>query len=553
MGVPGFFAWLVKNYNRDIIINEIHREIDNLYIDANCLFHPQCFKVLAEMKDCKNESELEKNMMDTIIKYMDYIIKYVDPKKMIYISVDGVAPMAKINQQRKRRFKGIQDNIIKNNIKKKWGQNTGDIEWSNTVITPGTKFMELLHLRILLYIKQIINVEIIYSSYHTSGEGEHKILSQVRKRKDDTSVIYGLDADLIFLALSSGKNNMYLLRESHELNKIQNNTETFNYVSIDILKICVNEKISIYTNTKGVFIKDFIFICYLLGNDFMPHIPSLDIKTGGLEILLKCYGETYNIIGKNIIETDENINMDFLRIYIQKISNYEHYYFKNILPNYIETHKNKQYKSTNKSDNDVDKEIWKFENLIDYNEEDTILLGKDAPYKYKYRYYNHYFGMSDYQENGINEICEEYCKGLIWTTKYYFKGCASWKWQYPYTHGPFVSDIYGYICGIDLNNIKFGESNPLAPFEQLIAVLPPSCKNLLPESYRELVSSIKSPIIDYYPNDIAIDILYKDVHWKSIPIIPTINIDKIIKCIKNKILSKEETERNKLYGDIINI
>ena len=63
MGVPGFFAWLVRKYKtRKIIIYEVDNDIDILYIDANCLFHPQCFKVLDMNPDWEDSEKLQKKM-----------------------------------------------------------------------------------------------------------------------------------------------------------------------------------------------------------------------------------------------------------------------------------------------------------------------------------------------------------------------------------------------------------------------------------------------------------------------------------------------------------
>ena len=46
MGVPGFFAWLLKYKSNSIILDKLDFNIDCLYIDANCLFHPKCFEIL---------------------------------------------------------------------------------------------------------------------------------------------------------------------------------------------------------------------------------------------------------------------------------------------------------------------------------------------------------------------------------------------------------------------------------------------------------------------------------------------------------------------------
>src|SRR3989304_8702292 len=103
MGVPGFFVWLLKNYGENkIITNNFDEKIDILYLDSNCLFHPQCFKILGHFDSLKDLEKLESKMMIRIINFIDYLIDYVNPQKKVYISVDGVAPLAKMNQQRKR-------------------------------------------------------------------------------------------------------------------------------------------------------------------------------------------------------------------------------------------------------------------------------------------------------------------------------------------------------------------------------------------------------------------------------------------------------------------
>ena len=68
MGVPGFFAWILKNFkNNKIITSSITGTVDILYIDANCLVHPQCFKVLNHYKNSKSIDVLEAKMMKRIL------------------------------------------------------------------------------------------------------------------------------------------------------------------------------------------------------------------------------------------------------------------------------------------------------------------------------------------------------------------------------------------------------------------------------------------------------------------------------------------------------
>jgi len=213
MGVPGFFQWLLKNNtHNNIILNQLEN-INCLYFDANCLFHPKCFDILKLYSNITDIEKLEKLMIKRILNYIEYIINYVKPSDLVYIAVDGVAPIAKINQQRKRRYKSVIDKEYMSDLNKKYNIIKNDV-WSNIVITPGTEFMIQLDKELNNFIKvfQINNkIKIIYSSYKECGEGEHKILRHIKNdlinnnnlinnNLNKNHVVYGLDADLIFLA-----------------------------------------------------------------------------------------------------------------------------------------------------------------------------------------------------------------------------------------------------------------------------------------------------------------------------------------------------------------
>lgn len=53
----------------------------------------------------------EDQIIERVFEYLLELVRVVNPKKFLYIALDGVAPRAKINQSRDRRFKSGVDDI----------------------------------------------------------------------------------------------------------------------------------------------------------------------------------------------------------------------------------------------------------------------------------------------------------------------------------------------------------------------------------------------------------------------------------------------------------
>ena len=600
MGVPGFFLWLMKNYKKegfvfskerlsmvDIkklnnqeqidkalktnlyvepLLNEVN-SIDWFLIDANCLIHPVCFKVVAENPDLKDNAKLEAKMMISVLNYLDKLIQYVNPKKGVYLAIDGVAPVAKIKQQRSRRFKSIADKSLWDNIKKKHTQPTGNY-WNNNAVTPGTTFMVNLHNRIIEWCKNK-TIEIIYSSCFTPAEGEHKLLQFIRSNQKSninySYVIYGLDADLIFLALSTESNSIYLLREANEINKNESK-EVLNYVSIKIMRESIVNTMTKYvleTTEENLYgfdkmdptrlVNDFIFMCYFLGNDFLPHIPSLDIHRDGIESLIVAWAETLreSVIDNNKLvyllnekkdlqsKTLKKVNADFINKFISKLASTEEDILRD---NFAKGRKRMKCDSGTP----YEQEVFRIENL-QFKIDDPINLGSDTPEKWRERYYNHYWDVKPEElEDFSQQIVTHYLIGIKWVTQYYFDKCPSWDWYYPYDHPPFISDISKYLSKIDINKMKFTIGNPLKPFMQLLAVLPPQSNYLLPIGLRKLVLNQNSSIAFMYPTEFEQDFVNKKKYWMAIPKLPPLDLDMLkYSYFKYKDeIKKEDSERN---------
>lgn len=522
MGVPGFFKWLNdKDNKKELIMKEIKIEIDNLYLDLNCALHPQCFKILDENPDFKSYLELEEKMIKENIKYLDEIINYVKPKK-IYIAIDGVAPMGKIKQQRYRRYKSVNDKRLYDNIKRKFNRPINRY-WNNSAITPGTVFLNKIKEAIINYCKER-KEKIIFSSGNTAGEGEHKIIQEIKKVENETHVIYGLDADLLFLSLASEKENIYLLREANQFKK---KVEGFNYVSINRLKKIIVEIFNRDDLDEKRVVLDFILICFFLGNDFIPHLPSTDIYHHGMDIIIKEYIEILDETKKYIYKENKKINTTFIIHLVKKISEKEEENLKLIrkenlekkIPNYLHGY---------------EKEIYKIDNLL-FKIEDPILLGEEG---YRERYYEHY-GLND----KIDIMCEEYLRSISWISQYYLKECPSWRYYYPFDIAPLGEDLYQYVLKNNIKpiiNYEFKRGNSLKPFQQLALVLPPGSFNLLPKKIGDELKKEK----DLYPEKYKLDLLNKSKYFKVIPLLPDFRIEKIDEILEKIKLNPFEKSLN---------
>lgn len=138
----------------------------------------------------------------------------------------------------------------------------------------------------------------------------------------------------------------------------------------------------------------------------------------------------------------------------------------------------------------------------------------------------------------------KYVEGLLWCYNYYYNGCVSWGWYYPYHYAPLAADLH------DLSSyeFRFELGAPFCPFEQLLAVLPLASSKLLPAPIAALMSGPTSPINDMYPLDFPIDKDGKKNAWEWTYILPFID-EALLRAAFNSVhesnLKLEERERNK--------
>ncbi len=560
MGVPGFFLWLYKHYSKynNFILNKSPDNIDYFLLDMNCMIHPVCFDTLKELQsnETVDINRLENKMINNVIVYLEKLIDMAKPNKGIYLAIDGVAPVAKMKQQRLRRYKSINDKKLFDNIRRKHNK-VIPYFWNNSAITPGTNFMQKLTEKLKNWCNEYhekTKLEILFSPSNVPAEGEHKLLQYIKHYNKFSYIIYGLDADLIFLMLATGLDNIYLMREAQHMEK-KSSDSAFNYVSIEIMKECIFDSVQKIMNKMEVpiplikknIINDFIFICYLMGNDFLPHLPALDIYNNAIDKLLVCYVENVLLNGyiidiNNI--NDININNDNYYSFIVKLASDEE---RLIIEHYDDKKKRRAYCQ---STDPFDIEMNKIENL-QFKINDPINLGQGPMSDWRPRFYNNYYHINPTDlDEFTDKMVYHYNVGLKWVAMYYFDKCPSWDYYYPYDHAPFLTDMARNK--FDFNNVVFKESYPLTPFEQLLIVLPKESAYLLPTELQKIMINPNSSAAHLYPNEFELDMIGKKKYWMCSPILPNLEINLIKKMFEkySKLLKEEDIKKNTI-GNII--
>ena len=542
MGIPAMFSYIVKNH--PTIIKEYVKNVltvDNLYIDGNSIVYDAYNKMDF---DKLTESVAVSIIRSVILKIEEYI-STINPSKTVIIAFDGVAPVAKLEQQRSRRYKSWYQNEITRMIFKK----EKDDSWNTTAITPGTKFMAELNDVVSKHFNSAsftrLNVQdIIVSGSNNVGEGEHKIFDYMRMNLEkhfiETTVIYGLDADLIMLSINhlSICPNIYLFRETpHFIQSIDSSLKPDANYFLDIPELTKtivknmnnDRELTLEQQKNKVF--DYIFLCFFLGNDFLPHFPAVNIRTGGVDKLLNAYKATIGDTNEYITD-GKIINWNNVRKVVKFLADLEEEFI-------IKEHRSRNSKEKRlMPENTPEEKFKKFEATPVYERDMEKYINPVKP-NWQARYYNGLFGIKEGLKEGedkIRDIAVNYLEGLEWTMKYYTTGCPDWRWKYKYNYPLLLKDLIKYIPVFNKEFVPNKPANPVSEMVQLCYVLPRSSLNLIPSKlYFELLRHHD----DWYKGNCDYVWAYCKYFWEAHVEMNEINIDELERFIStNKYLVK---------------
>lgn len=682
MGVPAFFRWLSRKYP-SVIVECIEQktitadgvcipvnsadpnpngvEFDNLYLDMNGIIHP------CTHPEDKPAPKDEDEMMEAIFECIDRLFRIVRPRKLLYMAIDGVAPRAKMNQQRSRRFRASKETTEKiNEIQRIRSElaNKGaplppekpkEEHFDSNCITPGTPFMARLSACLHYYIHERLNndpgwrnIKVILSDANVPGEGEHKIMDFIRRQRSQPDhdpntqhVLCGADADLIMLGLATHEPNFTIIREEFKPNKPKpcdicgqlghemrectgaepNQGQEENafgsecqyiFVRLNILREYLERELYMpnlpfkYDFERAV--DDWVFMCFFVGNDFLPHLPSLEIREGAIDRLVALYKKAVYKTGGFLTDSGD-VNLDRVQLIMSDLGDVEDEIFKkrqqnelafkqrekdkkrrheiisNFKPKWIpagqfaptalgqtvkpienaryeayqmrvqgrnyntnaaeNTNANRALESMLRPENPGNRaqkrkiEETSVDDDDDEQSHDEVRLWEDG---FKDRYYESKFDVSPDNLAFRNNVALQYVRGLCWVLRYYYQGCASWRWYFPYHYAPFASDFIN-IGGLSTEFEK--DTVPFRPLEQLMGVFPAASKKHVPAPWAKLMTDPKSQIIDFYPEDFKIDLNGKKFAWQGVALLPFVDEKRLFKALMPYYDSLTEAEKKR--------
>ena len=456
MGIPSYFKRLTESV-RGILSSQIQGAVSCLLVDFNCIVYGCLRSTTLPQYTLETEEAWERALNEEVCKTLVDIWTAASRPAKVFIAVDGVVPMAKIKQQRMRRFKSLwwAEKEYETGVRKH-----GVERWDTNAITPGTAYMEVLGRRL----QQLCAARPGWtvSTSDEPGEGEHKAMAWIRNcgggGSDGTVVVYGLDADLILLAMLTGREYLtqpcVLMREKTEFGKeaAKFGAAPFLFFSVQHLLSSLCPKAE-----EPSFLLDYVAVMCLLGNDFLPHGLTLKIRDGGHDVLL---GKMRSLRAAGLYFVDyetKAVNYETFRRLFEELAMTEEV----SLLQAIYTKKSMRPMPPR---SDAERLMMSVQGLpAQWFVEKEFLEGGRLRADWKEVYEHHVPGGA----------IKEYLYGIQWVVNYYVGRPVDLMWYYPWHLPPLWTELAQELADSSTQEpVTIEAQEPLKPQEQLAIVLP---------------------------------------------------------------------------------
>ena len=534
MGIPLFFGRLIEPFFPTAIKDKVQR-VTTVCIDFAGIAH----QVAAHLN-----LHFERWTMSDYFGYLNIelfeLIMFLNPQRRLMICVDGIAPLGKMNQQRKRRSRHSFEALNRE----------GEVSFDSNQISPGTEFSILLDKNLRNFLDDIkiihqLPPQVIYSSHRVIGEAEHKIKKLLTEITDpnESIVIVGLDADLILLGLAM-ESRIFLYRESTFVSDkrveqfLKNNPKMSKrdarkrgIVKKEVFLDIGELKSQLKRRNIGIY--EFIVATSILGNDFLPALPGFnligDIAKDFLEQLEgKKFADPFNLTEfQNFLDGLSSLTETLVKKLsgeIPLVNQTDTFYLK--FPTKLNA------KNVETFENEWNKRLT-FSDIIPSGKE---LDGFDYPSK----------------REDIELYAEQYILTIYWCLKYYLDHQSpNWEWVYY----PYWSPTLTSLLRVEESE-RFLEMKELVdePRElqmdllgQLLLIMPRDLgtgepNEFLPDEMKIFQKKI-SPVFDMYPTEFQI--IRDGVINESdgFAFLPPIDYPRFLLVISSRRMSKVKLEK----------
>lgn len=241
---------LINPKNRGFVVARMYVDMIQFVYKAEALI-----KAEALMEDRKMDVIDDEVVIQRTAKLLLDIVREIAPRNFLGIYFDGIPPLAKVVEQRARRY---EMQLVKEKFNKA----------KNTV---GTAFLRGVVEAVMAGLAENISIlppEVEVSTPSDRGEGEHKLANRIRDKdasQPGVKVIVSDDGDVMIMALLNSWKNCYVYVD-HTQPKV-----VHGLVSIG----GIVERIRYRLGDTPTAVFDFCLMVILTGgNDFMPGILS---------------------------------------------------------------------------------------------------------------------------------------------------------------------------------------------------------------------------------------------------------------------------------------